>query len=150
MSETRVRRILLVVDSSDAAVRAARKAVELASELGAKVDAAFVVDTGTLRQLLSGKILVAEEMEEFEEDLAAGGRKYLRMVEELADEHNVSLEMHLLKGTWTSALLAEAKRVKADLIVLGGFTSSMAKRDLVGKQKQALIDDAPCPVMVVK
>ena len=150
MSKSAMRNILLVVDSSDAAVRAARKAVELASDLNAKVDAAFVVDTGTLRQLLSGKILVAEEMEEFEEDLAAGGRKYLRVAEQLAAEHDVSLGSHLLKGTWTPAILAEAKRVKADLIVLGGFKYSLAKRDLVCKQKQAIIDDAPCPVMVVR
>ncbi len=150
MSESGVRNILLVVDSSDAAVRAARKAIELAADLAARVDAAYVVDTGTLRQLLSGKILVAEEMEEFEEDLAGGGRKYLRMVEELADDYDVPLETHLLKGSWTPAILAEVKRINADLVVLGGFKYSMVKRDLVCKQKQTLIDDAPCPVMIVR
>jgi len=150
MSESSMRNILLVVDSSDAGVRAAQKAVELASDLEAKVDAAFVVDTGTLRQLLSGKILVAEEMEEFEEDLATGGRKYLRVAEQLATEHGVSLESHLLKGSWTAVILAEAKRMKSDLIVLGGFKYSLVKRDLVCKQKQAIIDDAPCPVLIVR
>lgn len=150
MSESDVRNILLVVDSSDAAVRAARKAIELAADLGAKVDAVCVVDTGTLRQLLTGKILVAEEMEEFEDDLAVGGRKYLRMVEELATDYDVPLETHLLKGSWSPAILAEAKRIDADLVVLGGFKYSMVKRDLVCKQKQTVIDDAPCPVLIVR
>ena len=149
MNETVVKRIFLVVESSDAAVRAARAAVGLAAQLGAIVHATYVVDIGTLRQLLSGRILVAEEMEEFEEDMAAGGRNYLRMVEELAADQGVQLQTQLLKGSWEHAMLSEAKRVGADLIVLGGFKYSMIKRDLACKQKQGIIDDAPCPVMIV-
>ncbi len=149
MGDEGLKRIMLVVESSDSAIRAARAAVGLAAQVGATVHAAYVVDTGTLRQLLSGKILVAEEMAEFEDDLAEGGRKYLRMTEELSAEAGVKLETQLLKGSWTGAMLGEAKRVNADLIVLGGFKYSMVKRDLICQQKQGLIDDAPCPVMIV-
>ncbi len=58
-------------------------------------------------------------------------------------------ETQLLKGAWTQAMLGEAKRVKADLIVMGGFKYSMIKRDLACKHKQGIVDDAPCPVMIV-
>lgn len=150
MSKTLVGDVLLVVESSDAAVRAARYGIALARQLASNVHAAFVVDTDTLRQLLTGRILVREEMEELETDLAQQGRKYLRMVEELGNEAGIKVQTHLLKGTWSQSVLGTAREVKADLLVMGGFTYSMTKRDLVSKQKQLVVDDAPCPVLFVR
>ena len=78
--------ILLMVDSSEAVGRAARRAVDLAARLNARIVAVTVVDTETLGRLLKGKILVQEEMEEFERDLAASSERYLRMAAKVAEE----------------------------------------------------------------
>ena len=142
--------VLLMVDSSETAVRAARRAVEVAASLGAKIYAVTVVDTETLTQLLKGKILVQEEMEEFEHDLAESSRRYLRMAAKVAEEAGVELEEVQLKGGWHQTILAQQRELHAGLLVLGGFTYSMTKRDLVAKAKQLIIDEIPCPVLIVK
>ncbi|HUW55435.1 MAG TPA: universal stress protein [Planctomycetota bacterium] len=142
--------ILLMVDSSETVVRAARRAVEVAACLHAKIYAVTVVDTETLTQLLKGKILVQEEMEEFEHDLAESSRRYLRMAAKVAEDAGVELVEVQLKGGWHQTLLAQQRELNAGLLVLGGFTYSMTKRDLVAKAKQHIIDEIPCPVLIVK
>jgi nucleotide-binding universal stress UspA family protein len=142
--------ILLVVDSSDAALRAARRAIELAGVLGAKIYATGVVDTQTLGQLLKGKILVQDEMEDFEAELAESAKRYLKMVEGLAKEADIELEPVLLKGGWHQSILYQQRECHAGLVIVGGFTSSMTKRDLVAKAKQLIVDEVPCPVMIIK
>ena len=142
--------ILLMVDSSDTAVRATRRAVELAARLGCKIYAVTVVDTDTLSQLLKGKILVQDEMEEFETDLAASSQRYLRMAMKTAEEAGVEMEERLLKGGCHQTILAQQKALNAGLIVLGAFTYSMTKADMVAKAKQLIIDEVPCPVMIVR
>jgi nucleotide-binding universal stress UspA family protein len=142
--------ILLLVDSSETVVRAARLAVELAARHQTKLYAVTVVDTETLTRLLEGRILVREEMEEFERDLTASSQRYLRMAARAAEEAGVEVEEVLLKGSWHQAVLAKQRELKAGLLVMGGFTYSMVKRDLVCRAKQLIIDDAPCPVLIVK
>lgn len=142
--------ILLMVDSSETAARAARRAVELAARLNCKIYAVTVVDTDTLSQLLKGKILVQDEMEEFESDLTASSRRYLRMVAKVAHDAGVEMEERLLKGGCHQTILAQQKELDAGLVVLGGFSYSMTKRDLVSKAKQHIIDELPCPVLIVR
>lgn len=149
-NETSFAPILLMVDSSETVARAARRAVELAAVLKAKVYAVTVVDTETLTQLLKGKILVQDEMEEFERDLAESSRRYLRMAAKVAEEAGVELEEVQLKGGWHQTILAKQRELKAGLLVVGAFSYSMIKRDLVSKAKQLIIDEVPCPVLIVR
>ena len=142
--------ILLMVDSSDTATRAARCAADLAARLGAKIYAITVVDTETLTGLLKGKILVQDEMEDFENDLTDSSRRYLRMAAKVAESAGVELEEVLVKGGCHQTILAKQKELNAGLLVLGGFQYSMTRRDIVSKAKQLIIDDAPCPVMIVR
>jgi len=142
--------ILLMVDSSETAVRATRCAVDLATRLGCKLYAVTVVDTDTLSQLLKGKILVQEEMEEFETDLTASSERYLRATKKAAEEAGVDVEERLLKGGCHQTILAQQRELAAGLLVLGGFSYSMTKRDLVSKAKQLIIDEVPCPVIIVR
>ena len=142
--------ILLMVDSSETAVRAARLAVDLAARLHTTIYAVTVVDTETLTQLLKGKILVQEEMEEFEHDLAESSRRYLRMAAKVAEGAGVTLEEVLLRGGWHQTILAQQRELGAGLLVVGAFTYSMIKRDLVAKAKQLIIDEIPCPVLIVR
>ena len=142
--------ILLMVDSSETAVRAARLAVDLAARLSANIYAVTVVDTETLTELLKGRILVQVEMEEFEHDLAESSRRYLRMAAKVAVEAGVELEEAQLRGGWHQTILKQQRELAAGLLVLGGFTHSMIKRDLVAKAKQHIIDEIPCPVLILR
>ena len=145
-----IRTILLFADGSEGAIRAAELAVHLAQVHDADLVAVAVVDTETLSMLLRQHILIDEERAEFDAELEASAERQLNLVANQARRQAVPAETALLRGNTHSAILAEARRRNADLIVLSGFTSTMTRRDLLAKQKQYIVDEAPCPVVLVK
>ena len=142
--------ILLVVDSTESGLRAAHYAVLLAKSTESRITAASVVDTDTLKQLLTKRILVAVEMEEFEDELEDSGRKYIEEVKRMAQAEGVSIETVQLKGSIHNAIVTEQKNRGADLVIIGGFKSSVTQKDLVARERQLILDQAKCPVLVIK
>ena len=142
--------ILLLVDASDTVVKAARRAAELAAAFKTRIVAVSVVDTETLGHLLKGNILVKDEMEDFERDLAESARSHLRMAAAAAQELGVPCEEVLLEGSWHQTVMAKLLDVQAGLLVVGGFSYTMVRRDIVGKAKQLIIDEVQCPVLIVR
>jgi len=150
MARPSIRHILVLVDGTDASFRAADAAIDLARDLGARLTAMAVVDTETLRQLLSVHILVDTEMAEFERELEESSRRQLAEVVERAAGRKVVAEPVLLTGNTETIVPREVETREVDLIALGGFLSSKVSRDLVARQRQQILDRAPCPVLVVK
>jgi len=150
MAKPSIRHILVLVDGTDASYRAADAAIALAHNLGARLTAVAVVDTETLRQLLSARILVDAEMGEFEKELEASSRRQLAEVTGRAAEAKVAVEQALLTGNTETVVPREVRQREVDLIALGGFQSSKISRDLLARQRQQILDRAACPVLVVK
>jgi len=148
--DAQMRTILLLADGSEGAIRAAELAVLLADTHDADLVAVSVVDTETLGMLLRRHILVDEEMVEFDVELEASAERHLRVVANHAQRQGVPIDTQVLKGTIHTTVLAELRRRQADLVVLGGFTSTMTRRDVLAKEKQYIIDEAPCPVLLVR
>jgi nucleotide-binding universal stress UspA family protein len=150
MARAPFRHILTLVDGSDSSIEAAKYAIQLAKACKARFGVVAIVDTATLKRLLSTSIMVAAEMEEYEKELAESARSHLAYVSGLAKEAGVKSETALLKGATHSAVLAEQKETGADLIVLGAFRWTLAHRDQIARERQLLLDEAPCPVLVVR
>lgn len=145
-----INHILVLVDGTDASFHAADLAIDLARCLGAKLTAISVVDTETLRQLLSVRILVDAEMGEFEQELQESARRHLADVRERAFNRHLVIEEVLVTGNVENVVPKEVHDRGVDLVALGGFQSSRALRDLVARQRQQIIDRATCPVLLVK
>ena len=143
------RTIVLMLDGSEASKRAAAHAISLASNQGARLVAVAVVDTETLRQLLGFHILVDSEMRDFETDLETSARNQLSNVVDTAVKAKVDVVDVLIKGSQHSSILSEAKAHNADLVVLPTFQATRAQRDLAAREKQLIVDEAPCPVLLV-
>jgi len=92
MAKPPVNHILVLVDGTEASFRAADRAIDLARALGTKLTALAIVDTETLRQLLSVKILVDAEMGEFEKELEESARRQLAEVRERALNQKVVVD----------------------------------------------------------
>ena len=150
MAEPPINHILVLVDGTEASYNAAAAAIELARSLGARLTAMAVVDTDTLGQLLSVKILVDAEMGEFEKELEESSRRQLAEVRERALRRKVVVEEVLLTGNSEVIVPREVQERGVDLIAIGGFQSSKVTRDLLARQRQQIIDRAVCPVLVVK
>ncbi len=145
-----VSHILLLVDKSNAAVPAARYAIEMAKQQRALLTAATVVDTESLRNLLRAHIFVTQEVEEYEKEMEASSRKQLNYICDLARKENVEAKAVTLKGNVHGAMLAHLRADEFDLLVMPAFVSSVAKRDLAAREKQLIVDEATCPVLLVR
>ena len=142
--------VLFLVESSQGALEAARTTVQLAKTCDAKLVAVAVVDTETLKQLVSNRILAEREMHDLERDLESSFRKQLAYITDLAKGEGVKVDSLLLKGACHMAVMRAQRETGADLIVLAPFSLSKARRDLVANEKHLIADQAECPVLILR
>lgn len=134
--------ILLATDGSSQADGATRHAVALARLSGATLTVLYVVDThlaftlGMLRQ---------EAINELRED----GRRALASAGDAARQAGV--EHHVVRGEGRpgEAIIAEAKRTDADLIVMGSHGQGALTDLLLGSVSQHVVQHASVPVCIV-
>jgi len=141
--------IMLLVESTDEGMQAARRAIQLAADEGAVLHMVSVVDTHMLRQLLTYRIFVEEEMRQYEEHLERSCRRQLDYIAQLAAKHKVEHRSSLLSGACHTAVLQEQQRTGADLLVMGAFRPTTVRTDLMAREKQLIIDEIRCPVLLV-
>lgn len=142
-------RILLLVESTDAGMEAARAAITLAQGADAELIILSVVDTHTLKQLLTHRIFVEDEMEEYEEELQSSAQKQLDYVAQLAGEADVDFRTNQETGACHTAVLNELRENQADLLVMAAFQATQTNTDLMAREKQLIVDETPCSILLV-
>jgi len=142
--------LLLVVDGSEVAIAASHLAVGLSKPLGSPLTAVYVVDTATMDYLMQLRIFVQDERDEFEAELEQNGQRCLDAVASLGCAAGITVQTVLRKGRFHSTVLHEARRLKAGIIILAGWSQSITRKDAATVERQLLLDQAECPVLVVK
>ena len=145
-----IQHIMVLVDGTAPSFRAVDFALDLARMIRARVTALAVVETETLEQLLKVRILSPSEMEEFEAELKHHAKRALKEVAERARAKEVEAECILASGNSEEIVPKEVAERQVGLFVLGKFESSRSMRDLVARQRQQIVDRAPCHILVVK
>lgn len=141
-----ITRILTAVDDSPAALTAARAAVDLAAQLGARVRVVNVLRDGALGDTLaavSGDPRVGERR-------GVAAASVLGHVARLARRAGLQVETCQLHGEPARRILAEARGWHADLVVIG--RSNQARRagaPYVGGETAHVLEFAEQPVLVV-
>ena len=143
-----VRHILVLVDSTETSARAVDLAGALARALNARLTGIVVIETETLHQLLSAKVLTDAELGDFETGLRESGERQLEAARLRAREQGVALETAILAGNSEVVVPQEVATRGVDLIVMGGFDSSQVRFELLFRQRQQIVDHAPCPVLI--
>lgn len=135
--------ILLAVDGSEHATRAARVAGDLARTLGADLTIVTVFDPvpnylgeTNLQTFVSNQKLIAENI------LAEA----LKEVGELPAKRI----LETLEGPVAEAVLKVAEVRENDLIIMGTRGLSRLAGAFLGSQSQKVVSNAKCPVMLVK
>lgn len=150
LAPTHIHNIMVVVDGTDTSDRAIDLAIDLAKSLRAKLTGVSIIETDTLKQLLNAKILTESEMGDFERGLEDSSHRQLVEAKTKAKKSGLNMETCIAKGNSEVTIPHEVRTRKIDMIVLGIFDSNKASRDLLIRQRQQIVDHAPCPVLVAR
>ena len=139
-----IRKILLAVDGEPLSTDVAATAAELAQALGAEIGLVHVTESALDLQGDTGipkPELIAMAQQE--------GRKVIQSFRRRLQETIPATEF-LLSGPPAAEIVKTATYWSADMIVIGTHGRGGLERILLGSVADAVIRNAPCPVLVVR
>jgi nucleotide-binding universal stress UspA family protein len=147
-----ISKILVPTDGSKTAQKAARYAFDLAKQLKASVIALSVIDNRSLvAQTVPAKDTARHVIEPIEDYLREAAEGYAREIKKLCDKNGVQSKTVITKGHPVEEIVKEAKKSKADLIVMGSHGRSALAAAFLGSVTYGVIHkDTKNPVLVVR
>jgi nucleotide-binding universal stress UspA family protein len=152
-----VRRILIALDASASSLAALRAAVTLAAELGADLEGLFVEDANLMRIAtlpVARRVLFPSAAEEpldsssMELELKVLARRAQRSLAALAEHSGIRWTFRVVRGNVPLEILAAAS--ESDLLTVGCFGWSLARRMQMGSTAQSAAINAPKALLLVK
>jgi len=143
------KRILVPVDGSGSSNRGLQEAVRLAKNQKAKLIVLHVVEEQFVTQAAEG-VVFSDQMFE---SMRAGGRKVLARAEALAKKRGVRAQGVLLESIAVPVadlVVREAKKQRADLIVIGTHGRRGITRALMGSDAEMVVRASAVPVLLVR
>jgi nucleotide-binding universal stress UspA family protein len=142
------KRILVPVDASGTSARGMSEAVRLAKAARARLMLLHVLDEYPALSMPESGV-AAEAM--LDAVRRTGERVMLRNVKAVARSglKPQAVTVESVTGNIAGAVLKEAKRWKADLIVIGSHGRTGVKRALLGSAAEDIARESPVPVLVV-
>lgn len=145
------RKILVAVDGSAASNKGLREAIRLAKAEGAKLFIVHVVDEFQAFASLDG--MVAAPGADLVSALREGGKRVLARASALAGKSRVpakAILREMLSGPAAYPIVREARKVGADLIVLGTHGRRGLRRLVLGSDAEQVVRTASVPVLLVR
>jgi nucleotide-binding universal stress UspA family protein len=141
-------RILLAIDGSKEAELAALRAVDLADATDAEL---HVVHVGVIPRFLESYPGTLGYERRLYDQIEEESRQLLRELSwRVKVVGGTVAGTHLRMGAVSLEIVALAKELQADLIVMGCRGHRGIRRAIVGSISDAVIRHAPCPVLVVR
>ena len=146
--------VLVAVDGSSTSNRALAAALTLAREEKATLHALHVVDQTTVALSLAGGYYVPPDyVDSLLAALREQGRRILSTVEAAARRKGQVVQTALVEnfaGTVADAILRHARKVHAEVIVVGTHGRRGVPRLLMGSNAEAVLRQATVPVLLVR
>lgn len=143
------KQILVATDGSAPAARALDEAIELARGQNAKLRIVHVVEEG----LVLPAEIPSANLAEVEQKLRADGESLLRAAVARARDAGVDAETALVEEMgWRSgpAIIEQAGKWPADLIVCGTHGRRGISRMLLGSDSEYIVRHTPVPVLLLR
>jgi len=144
------RRILVPVDGSKPSNRGLREAIRLARGQRARLQLVHIVDQ---HYALMGAPEAGAQIGGVIKALKQGGRRILRNAEALVKRHRLACSGVLLEtmtGPAADPIVRQAKKWRADLIVIGTHGRRGVRRLVLGSDAEQIVRTSPVPVMLVR
>ena len=145
------RRILVPVDGSATSARGVREASGLAKAEGARMRLLNVLDERFF--LSAGEGYEMANVTELIDSLRAEGRKALDTASRAVVKKRVKVDTSLVESSGrpvSDVILDEARKWRADLIVMGTHGRRGINRMLLGSDAERVLRGAPVPVLLVR
>ena len=142
--------IVVGTDGSETATTAVRYAIDLARQLGARLQIVSAYEPVSDSRLRNEKVEVPKDLQW----MVNPREDVLVMLQEAADEALsagvANVETYARQGDAADAILDVAEEQRSDLIVVGNKGMTGAKRFLLGSVPNKVSHHAPCSVLVVR
>jgi nucleotide-binding universal stress UspA family protein len=141
--------IVVGTDGSQTATEAVRQAVDLAKQIGAKLELVSAYEPVSDARLRQERTEAPEDVQwsiSPREDVDAT----LNDAAEVAKEAGVEVSTNARQGDPADAILDVAEEQGADLIVVGNKGMTGAKRFLLGSVPNKVSHHAPCSVLIIR
>jgi len=145
------RRILVAVDGSSAAAKGLREAIRLAKAERARLFILNVVDEYPAFAALDG--MVAAPGLDLVPALREGGKRVLAKAQAVAARNGLKAKgilREMLSGPAAYPIVREARKLRADLIVLGTHGRRGVRRLVLGSDAEQVVRTATVPVLLVR
>jgi Universal stress protein UspA and related nucleotide-binding proteins len=147
-----ISKIILPSDGSKTAQRAAVYAVDLAKQLKASIIILSIIDQ---RSLIARTVPAAKTprhtIEPIEDYLKEAAQRYTGEIKKLCDKSGVAAEISIKIGHPVEEIVKEAKRSKANLIVMGSQGRSALSATVLGSVSYGVIhNDTKIPILIVR
>ena len=139
-----MQRILVAIDDSDCAQRAAAMAADLASRLGSMVTLAYAVPPPPA---LGEPAMV--DVAALDRAHSEHGQQLLERTARAVLRPGLRIEMQVLHGPPPEAINSAAEKLNADLLVVGSRGRNALTRAILGSVCHALVQTSKRPVLVV-
>lgn len=138
-------KIIVPIDGSTVAKKAAKKALYLAKATGLKIMVIHVIEIPYMPSVFENtdEIPYMEVMELMKQQ----GKKFIKQIENLAKKRDVAIEGKIIEGHPAEEIIKMA--TKNDLIILGRKGMTALDRIFLGSVTENVSHHAPCPVMIV-
>lgn len=143
------KQLLVPVDGSESAMLGLAEAIKMAKSDGSKLHLLHVVD----EVLPFGMEIPGRFIEQFIEAMRVQGREVLAKAERVVREHALESDSVLVEtvgGRAADVIVAQAKQIKADLIVMGTHGRRGLRRLALGSDAELVVRSSPIPVLLVR
>jgi nucleotide-binding universal stress UspA family protein len=148
-SSSMFKSIVVGTDGSETASEAVRQAVELAKDIGARVQLVSAYEPVSRARLREERSETPDDLQWMvnpREDVDAT----LQTAVELAADAGAESKTFARQGDPADAILDVAEETNADLIVVGNKGMTGAKRFLLGSVPNKVSHHAPCSVLIIR
>jgi len=142
-------RILVPVDGSHTSTLGLQEAIRIAIDQRARLRIIHVVDELVVAQNFDGYLNTGDLLDA----LRDAGKKAIQNALALARKHDLKAEASLfenLGGRISEVIVKEAKKWRADLIVMGTHGRRGVTRMVLGSDAEAILRTTPVPVLLVR
>jgi nucleotide-binding universal stress UspA family protein len=147
--ESLLGKILVAIDGSEGACKAAQVAAEVANATGSEVHLVYAMQEERYKPHLGPEMWEGWE-EGFEHAKRSAHSWVEQEAERLRGEGTEAVKSHLLIGRPDAAIVWSAEELGAGLVVVGSRGLGGISRALIGSVSDSVVRHAHCPVMVIR